>query len=62
MFKSVFSFGLVCVLIGWQAKPTLATFPAVLLLLRLAFPDERPRRRAFIETLPWFALTATRRW
>ncbi len=47
-----------CVMLGWGAKPTLATFPAALLLLSAAFP--RPLlafRTRFLASLPFWALT-----
>ncbi len=50
---------LVCVLLGWQAKPTLASFPAALLLCWAAFPAGRARAPArVLASLPFWALTA----
>lgn len=51
-----------CVLVGWGAKPTLATFPAALLLLGTAFPplDAAPRtalRTRVLASLPFWAVT-----
>jgi tetratricopeptide (TPR) repeat protein len=50
---------LVCVLLGWQTKPTLASFPAALLLCWAAFPAGRARAPArVLASLPFWALTA----
>src|ERR1700682_3619353 len=50
---------LVCVLLGWQAKPTLASFPAALLLCWAAFPAGRARAPTrILASLPFWALTA----
>ena len=49
---------LVCVLLGWETKPTLATFPAALLLYGAAFPTAaRAGKRQILASLPFWAVT-----
>jgi tetratricopeptide (TPR) repeat protein len=49
---------LVCVLLGWETKPTLATFPAALLLCGVAFPAAaRAGKRQILASLPFWAVT-----
>jgi tetratricopeptide (TPR) repeat protein len=47
---------LLCLFAGWGAKPTLATFPAALLLCGAAFPSSSWRRRV-LASLPFWAVT-----
>ena len=53
---------LVCVMIGFGAKPTLASFPAALLLFGTAFAEPGASRTAplkrLVASLPFWALTA----
>jgi tetratricopeptide (TPR) repeat protein len=47
-----------CVLLGWETKPTLAAFPAALLLCGAAFPAAAGAgRRQILASLPFWAVT-----
>ncbi|HXN84308.1 MAG TPA: tetratricopeptide repeat protein [Myxococcales bacterium] len=47
-----------CLLLGWETKPTLATFPAALLLCGAAFPAAAGTgKRQILASLPFWAVT-----
>lgn len=49
---------LLCVLLGWETKPTIATFPAALLLCGAAFPAAAGTgKKRLLASLPFWALT-----
>jgi tetratricopeptide (TPR) repeat protein len=48
----------VCVFLGWETKPTLATFPAALLLCGAAFPAAAGAgKKRLLASLPFWAMT-----
>jgi tetratricopeptide (TPR) repeat protein len=52
-----------CVLLGWQTKPTLATFPAALLLCGAAFPAATGAfKNRLLASLPFWAVTIFFSW
>jgi len=53
----------ICVLLGWQTKPTLASFPAALLLCAAAFPPATGAwKKGLLASLPFWAVTILFSW